>query len=396
VTGPAPLALQDCRVAYAATNRDKKVVEVGGAVELFCSSDGRYLGSFLPDLVPQLSGSARLLDGVLGGRLPGVEWTLPGPEGAEAWKVLTLTLLPRRDASGDVAGVFCLIRDATVTGSDAVRSPPGEGGGGDLESATVGRELRRLGGVRSAFVPLLSHELRTPLASIAAYVEMLLDGEMGELADEQRRCLEGVRRNAARLEHVTEHLLLAARIATGRVELVLRPADPLTLVRRVAATVRPRLEARGQRLALIASPEQPSILCDETRTAQVVSTLLRNASQEAPSGELLWVTLAPAGDGFLGISVAHTGAGLSAEEDDELPEGSAPGAAAQASIGGSALGLYVAQALVELHGGRMWSESGPGGASAFHVTLPRVDGTSSGSGERADTVPSAAGEGPGR
>jgi signal transduction histidine kinase len=245
----------------------------------------------------------------------------------------------------------------------------------NLELAATNTELRRLDELKSSFVSIAAHELRTPLTLIRGYGEMLLDGDLGPLADKQRDCLEIIERNASRLLTITSELLDVTRIETGRVELVLKPVDLPTLLEVLATEFGPELEARVQRLTLCAPPDLPPALCDETRAAQIIANLLSNASKYTPPGGLITVRVALAEEaGFLQISVADNGVGISADDQAKLfnrffrAESSQLGEAK-----GTGLGLHITRALVELHGGRIWFESELGQGSTFYVTFPLAD-----------------------
>jgi signal transduction histidine kinase len=80
-------------------------------------------------------------------------------------------------------------------------------------------ELRRLDQLKDDFVASVSHELRTPLTSIRGYLELVLDGDVAELTEEQLRYLLVVDRNAGRLLRVVDDLLFAAQVDAGKVAL---------------------------------------------------------------------------------------------------------------------------------------------------------------------------------
>jgi signal transduction histidine kinase len=214
--------------------------------------------------------------------------------------------------------------------------------------------------------------LRTPLTPIAGYVEMLLDGEFGPLTGEQREAIETVRAGAARLQTLTDALLDVTRIEAERVELVLRPTDLAELVQAVVAQYQPQIEAKAQRLTLDVPPDLPFALCDATRAAQVVGNLMSNASKYTPrEGQIVLALGVADEEGFLKVSVADNGVGISPEDQPKLfGRFFRAKSAVQAEASGAGLGLYITRSLVELHGGRIWFESEPGRGSTFFVNFP--------------------------
>jgi signal transduction histidine kinase len=386
----AQLIMHDRKIAYAITDRDLKVVETGGAAGILWNGyeravDESSLGRSLPELVPELIGSEAVLADILTGKLPRFELAWVNRETAEgATTYLTMVALPYRDRTGQIVGLIHLVEDVTEVGDlqqrlvqrrNELRLLRDQLAAKNLELATTNAELRRLDKMKSVFVSVAAHELRTPLAPILGYMEMFLDGDFGPLTDGQRERLEVMDRNVRRLLEITNSLLDVTRIEAERVELILRPADLLALVETVLAEYGPQLEAKTQRLTLRAPSDLPPALCDETRAAQIIGNLLSNASKYTPDGGLIDVSLALAEEeGFLDVSVADNGVGVSAEDQEKLFERffrAESAALTQAS--GAGLGLYITRSLVEMHGGRIWFESALGKGSTFHVTFPIAD-----------------------
>jgi signal transduction histidine kinase len=386
----AQLILGDRRIAYAITDRDLRVVEAGGAAGILWDSYDRdeeesSLGRSLPELVPELIGSEAVLADILTGKLPRFELAWVNRETTEGNMVyLTMVGLPYRDPTGQIAGLIHLVEDVTEVGDlqqrlaqrrNELRLLWDQLAEKNLELAAANAEMQRLCDMKSVFVSVAAHELRTPLAPVLGYVEMFLDGDFGPLTDGQRERLEVMNRNVRRLLEITNSLLDVTRIEAERVELILRPADLLALVETVVTEYRPQLEAKAQRLTLRAHSDLPPALCDETRTAQIVGNLLSNASKYTSDGGLIEVSLALAEEeGFLEISVADNGVGISAEDQEKVFERFFRAeSAALTQAGGAGLGLYITRSLVEMHGGRIWFESALGKGSTFHVTFPIAD-----------------------
>ncbi len=377
--------LRDRKVAYAVTDRELSVLETGGAVDALWGDQRALLGRSLCDLVPELAGSEAALADVLDGDLPRFElaWVnRPAVDGHTIY--LTMVNLPHRDQDGQIVGLIHLEQDVTEEGTmqqrliqrrNELHLLQAQLARQNMALAAANAELRRLDQVKSMFVSVAAHELRTPLAPISGYVEMLLDGDFGPLADAQRERLEVVEANVRRLMTLTSNLLDETRIETGHVELVLRPTDLRALVDVVVAEYQPQFESKAQRFTLHAAPDLPDALCDETRAAQIIANLLSNASKYTPAGGLIGIHLKPADEaGFLQVSVFDDGVGMTVEDQERLFERffrAESAALTQAS--GAGLGLHITRSLVELHGGRIWFESQTGRGSTFHVTFPVVE-----------------------
>ena len=111
--------------------------------------------------------------------------------------------------------------------------------------AAQNERLRELDRLKDEFIALVSHELRTPLTSIRGYTELLLDGEAGELTDDQRQFLGVVERNSLRLLHLVGDLLFLAQVEAGKLVLDVGALDLGAVASESVETARPQAEARG-------------------------------------------------------------------------------------------------------------------------------------------------------
>jgi len=376
------LIFEDCEIAYAITDRELVVVEVNGTEDVF---DQASVGRSLLDCVPEMVGSEAVLSEILDGFLPRFElaWVnRETPQGRTLY--LNMVDLPYRDERGQIVGLLHVVRDVTEAGTleqrltqhrNELRLLRDQLARQNLELEAANVELRRLDEMKSIFVSVAAHELRTPLTSVSGFVEVLLDEDLGPLNETQREYLEMAQAGAERLLHITDSLLDVTCIEAGRIELVLQPRDLASLVQAVAAEYAPQVTARAQRLTLHAPPDLPAILCDKTRTVQIVGNLLSNAIKYTPEGGSITNSLALAEEaGFVRVAVADTGVGISSEDQPKLFRRFFRAASAvQTRAYGAGLGLFITRSLVELHGGRIWFESEPDHGSTFYVTFPISD-----------------------
>jgi PAS domain S-box-containing protein len=238
-----------------------------------------------------------------------------------------------------------------------------------FRDVTREREVDRM---KSEFVSLVSHELRTPLTSIKGYVDLLLAGDVGEVSAEQREFLGIVRHNSERLVALIEDLLDIARMEEGQIELRHSAMDIGRVIREVAASLRPQVARKGQRLVLRTPKGLPAVWGDTERVTQILTNLLSNAYKYTPTGGRITVAATLAGDGVQ-IAVRDTGIGLSPDEVAQLFTRffRAKHRTVQ-EAGGTGLGLAITRSLVAAHGGQITVQSSPGQGSTFSVTLPTV------------------------
>ncbi|MDX6556598.1 MAG: hypothetical protein QOD86_2793 [Miltoncostaeaceae bacterium] len=235
-----------------------------------------------------------------------------------------------------------------------------------LARKRMARETERL---KDEFVALVSHELRTPLTSIIGYLEVVLDEE--ELDPAARRWLQVVERNAHRLLRLVGDLLFIARMEAGQLALdAARPIDLVALAEQSVQAAQPHAEGAGVTIALAGGRPDAPCWGDADRIAQVLDNLVSNALKFTPSGGRVDVRLRRE-RGAAVIEVADTGVGIPAGELESLFQRFfRASTATRDKIAGVGLGLSIAKAIVEAHGGAIEVESEEGAGATFRVRLP--------------------------
>jgi signal transduction histidine kinase len=234
--------------------------------------------------------------------------------------------------------------------------------------------LRELDRLKDEFVALVSHELRTPLTSIAGYLELVMEDET--LGDDSRRFLDVVDRNSKRLLRLVSDLLFVAQIESGRLTLELGQANVQLLALESVEALRPAAERGSVELRLDAAPVPP-LQGDAARLGQLLDNLLSNAVKFTPPGGRVVVALGASGDNVV-LAVSDTGMGVPPAEQRRLFDRFFRTSSAQErAIEGTGLGLTIARAIVEAHGGSIDFTSVEGEGTTFRVHLPlagpRVD-----------------------
>ncbi len=234
--------------------------------------------------------------------------------------------------------------------------------------AEQNRSLRELDRLKDTFVATVSHELRTPLTSIRGYLELVLEGEAGELTADQRRFLGIVDRNSARLLGLVGDLLFVAQVDAGGMLLESEAVDLAVLVRESVQSAGPAAERRGVVLELDCDLTLP-VTGDPKRLAQLLDNLVSNAVKFTQPGGA--VAVRAHAHGTTVLEVADTGIGISRADQAKLFERFYRTAAAgDLAIQGTGLGLAIAKAIAEAHGGTISVESAEGSGSTFRVALP--------------------------
>jgi PAS domain S-box-containing protein len=233
-------------------------------------------------------------------------------------------------------------------------------------------ELTELDRIKSDLVSTVSHELRTPLTTLVGHVEMLNDGDFGELTEDQQWAVQAIDRNSQRLLALIEDMLTLAKIENGGLGLDVRPTDVPELFAEIETTASPLAEAKSIDLGLHITRDMPAVLADRSALERAIMNLLSNAVKFTPEGGS--VRLQASHDGTCAaFAVSDTGMGMSAEDKDRLFTRffRSPTAMSMA-IPGTGLGLAIVKKIVDDHGGTIKVESVPGKGTTVEFTIPLV------------------------
>jgi signal transduction histidine kinase len=229
--------------------------------------------------------------------------------------------------------------------------------------------LHELDRMKDDFVASVSHELRTPLTSIRGYLELLREGDAGELTEEQHQFVSIVERNSDRLLRLVGDLLFVAQVEAGKITLERESMQVEELVRQAVDAARPAATEKDIEIALDLDG-LGELYADRARLAQVIDNLISNALKfTEPGGHVAVRTSRYANVGV--IEVSDDGMGMSADDQDRLFERFFRTASAtDQAIQGTGLGLAIVKAIVEAHHGVITVESVEGKGTVFRIELP--------------------------
>ena len=231
-------------------------------------------------------------------------------------------------------------------------------------SALVDAETEKM---RNSLLSSVSHDLRTPLAVIAGTTSTLL--EMGDNADRSTRqaLLTEVYDESNRLTRLVENLLSITRLESGLIVVGKEwfPVDDVV----GSALGRLRKETAGRSVHTHIPVELPLVPLDGVLIEQVLFNLLDNALKYSPAGSPIDIS-ARGEQGSVVIEVADRGSGLAEGENEQIFEKLHRGTASKEGGRGAGLGLAIARAIVDAHGGSIWAAARPGGGSLFSFRLP--------------------------
>ena len=225
-------------------------------------------------------------------------------------------------------------------------------------------------------------ELRTPMTSIVGYVELLLSESAGILGEMQHKFLQRVSTNVSRLASMLEDLARITALDTGQFMLAAEPVDVIGLIEDAITNSASQFREKGLVVNLNLSEELPDIPSDQDAMGQIIGQLLTNAYLASPPNTQITITAKqqPAWISQNGtreqinslfVSIEDSGGGIPLEDqprvftrkykaDNPLIQG----------LGDTGVGLAIAKALVEAHGGRLWLETQEDVGSTFNFVLP--------------------------
>jgi PAS domain S-box-containing protein len=233
-----------------------------------------------------------------------------------------------------------------------------------LRDITRFREADEL---KRTFVSVISHELKTPVALIKGYVSTLRRSDAAWERSVMEDSLAVIEEEADRLAGMIENLLDASRLQAGGLKINLCDLSLPMLAN--TAVERFRTQTERHTITVDFPADFPVVLADESRIYQVLSNLIANAIKYAPAGEIcISGTARP--DQVI-VCVADQGPGISAEDLPHVFDRFYRADRASKTTKGAGLGLYLARAIIEAHGGRMWVDPQPGEGARICFSLPR-------------------------
>jgi two-component system sensor histidine kinase BaeS len=226
-------------------------------------------------------------------------------------------------------------------------------------------DLARASQLRKQMTADLAHDLRTPLSILRGYTEGLQDGRL-EGSPKIYTVMHG---EVEHLQRLVEDLRVLSLADAGELPLHRRAVDPAALLERTGLAYIVQAEQHGVALRVEAPEGLPSIAVDTDRMTQVLNNLVSNALRYTSEGEI--VLAAAADDGHVHLRVSDTGAGIA---QDDLPFifdrfYRADKARQRTDNNQSGLGLAIAKAIVEAHGGTLSAASALGSGTTFTIDL---------------------------
>jgi PAS domain S-box-containing protein len=222
--------------------------------------------------------------------------------------------------------------------------------------------------LKSTFVSVISHELKTPVALIKGYVSTLRREDATWEREVIADSLAVIEEEADHLTELIENLLDASRLQAGVLAINSSDVDLALLARRIAE--RFRIQSNRHQIVVDFPADFPIILGDDDRLAQVFSNLISNAIKYSPDGGEIHISgqIHPQ---QVVVCVSDQGPGIAIGDIPYVFDRFYRATDASRTTKGAGLGLYLARAVVEAHGGRIWVDPKPGAGARICFSLPR-------------------------
>lgn len=225
--------------------------------------------------------------------------------------------------------------------------------------------------MKTEFVSLAAHQLRTPLSAIKWTLRILLDGDLGEINQEQHDFLEKTYASNERMISLINDLLNVTRIEEGRYIYKPTLTDLETVTQFVVNSYKEEVQRRQIKFEF-KKPETPlpQVLIDVEKIRLSIQNLLDNAIRYTPAGGSVTVSFSR-GKKEVEVSIKDTGLGIPKDQQKRVFAKFFRAAnVMRTDTEGSGLGLFIAKNIIEAHNGRIWFESEENRGSTFHLALP--------------------------
>lgn len=235
-----------------------------------------------------------------------------------------------------------------------------------VENLTRSEAARESDRLRSVLLDSVTHEFRTPLTAIKASAETLASEV--ELDKPTRKDLIAIiNEEADRLNRLVGEAAEVAQLDSHRLQFHFEPRQIREAVD--AAISNSQIALKSHPLEVVIPPGLPRVRMDVARITEVITQLLDNAGKYSPSNAPIHITVEKQGNGVI-TSIADHGSGIDQMEQEMIFEKFYRGRNQGMMIQGTGMGLAIAKAIVDFHGGKIGVTSQPGQGSVFYFSLP--------------------------
>ena len=230
-------------------------------------------------------------------------------------------------------------------------------------------ELVRLEKEKADFNAMITHDIKSPLSTILTYAEMIGDGALsGE--EDLHKAMNSVYASGKKILTLVDNYLVSSAIDAGKLKLNVQPVSINELIEDSMTFFIPQAERKNVKISFLKGTGLPRIMADKVQLDRVIGNILGNALKFIPSGASITVSTKAVEDG-IEIAISDTGKGIPEKDVDTMFQ-KFRRSSATGKIEGMGLGLYIAKAVTEAHGGSISLTSRVGEGTTFTVRLPAM------------------------
>ena len=239
-----------------------------------------------------------------------------------------------------------------------------------IENSRLFDAARAADEAKTQFISIVTHELKIPMTSIRGYADLIRQGTVGAVTEEQMKFLDTIRSNVDRMANLVSDISDISRIETGRLQIEIAAIPIADYIIEIAAGFKPQFDAKKQIIKISIEDGLPMVMADRNRLAQILTNLLGNANKYTPEGGSITINASLSSDSIR-TEIRDTGIGLNDEDRarifTQFFRSEEPAVRNEVGWG---LGLHVSHQLVKLMGGEIGVMSEPGVGSTFWFALP--------------------------
>lgn len=234
----------------------------------------------------------------------------------------------------------------------------------------VDAERMRLYEQREDIIAALTHDLKNPLIGSKRILELMIQGRMGAISEEQLETLACLKDSNKTLLELIDCILEIHRYEQNTQTLYLEAINLKELIAKQMRAIHPLIEDRGITMQTDLSSATEPILADKSSMLRVIDNLIANAMKFVPDGGSISVRLWQENRKRVLFQISDTGPGIPEADRDQLFRRFFQGEKSKTLGHGTGLGLYLCRQIVQAHNGHIWCDSVEGEGSTFTVSLP--------------------------
>ena len=255
---------------------------------------------------------------------------------------ISVTLSPVKDEQGNVIGASATCRDITHR-----------------------KEIQQM---KDDFIGFVSHQLKAPISALKWTLEMIGDGDYGEVPEKLKEPLNSMNEVVMQNSHLVGQILNASRIDRGVIEVETKPVLLGAIAQRAVRDYKVPMEQKGLELKEVGFDQEIMVEADEEKSAEAVKNSVSNAVKHTEKGSITVETKSE--NGFGVVTVTDTGEGMDKEMLGNLFSRNKVKGKNTAAAGSSGLGLFIAKKFMELQKGDITVTSELGKGTVFTYRLP--------------------------